>query len=144
MIKIKPISHDIRKLFPKLREELSKERDIVFVYIFGSYGTNRVGPLSDVDIAVYLDEKDNVTGSKNYFDRKIELNLLITEVLKTDEVDLVILNETSPEFAFNVLKTGYLLFSKDERKRIAFETHTMKLYQDFKFHRDRMMEIRNE
>lgn len=153
MIKRKTILHDVKKLFPILKNKLLAERDIVFVYIFGSYGINKIGPLSDVDIALYLDENEPLNNSEGYFDRKIELNLLITEILKTDEVDIVILNEASPELIFNVLKTGYLLFSKDENKRFEFEARAMKNYQDFKYHREKMIkayfdkiksEIRNE
>ncbi len=99
MIKKTPILHNVRNLFPLLKEKLEKEKDIIFAYIFGSYGRDNIGPLSDVDIAVYL------TDSDDFFQRKIELNLLITEILKTHEVDIVIMNDAPLELAFNVLKT---------------------------------------
>jgi hypothetical protein len=133
MIKKTPILHNVRNLFPLLKEKLEKEKDIIFAYIFGSYGRDNISPLSDVDIAVYL------TDSNDFFQRKIELNLLITEVLKTDEVDIVIMNDAPLEFAFNVLKTGSLLFSKDESLRINYEIKIIKFYQDFKFYRERMI-----
>jgi len=38
----------------KLKDFLSKQTDIEFALIFGSYTTKKNTPLSDIDIAVYL------------------------------------------------------------------------------------------
>ncbi len=124
MIKKIPITHDLKKLFPALTERLAQEEDILFAYLGGSYARGKESPLSDIDIAVFLSDS-----KKDYFTRKIELNNLITELLGTDEVDIIILNEVTQEFAFNLIKDGSLLFSQDEAKRIAFEVKVMKEYQ---------------
>lgn len=133
MIKDRAILHDVQRIFPLLKEKLRAQKDLVFAYIFGSYGLGEPGPMSDVDVAVYL------KNSKDYFERKIELNLLITETLRTDEVDIAILNEAPIEFAFNILKTSTLLFSKNEDLRVNYETKIMKFYQDFEYCRKRMI-----
>lgn len=134
MIKRIPITHDLKKIFPSLAKQLTKEEDILFAYISGSYGRGKEGPLSDIDIAVYLAEN-----TEEYFARKIALNNLITEVLKTDEVDIIILNEVNQEIAFNLIRDGTLLFSKDEAKRIAFEVKIMRGYQDFGYYREKLI-----
>ena len=56
MIKDKKISHNIFCLLKDLEKELRRNPDIIFAYLFGSYGKGRIHPLSDVDIAVYLKE----------------------------------------------------------------------------------------
>lgn len=131
MIKRRKIKHDIEPLIPKLKEKLEKEKDIIFAYLFGSHATGKATPLSDVDIALYLDE-ESVTP-----DRKLELIELIMDVLNTDEVDLVILNKASPSIIHSVVKTGKLLFSKDEKLRITFIARALKEYMEMHYYRER-------
>ncbi|MEO0114627.1 MAG: nucleotidyltransferase domain-containing protein [candidate division WOR-3 bacterium] len=126
MIRNKRITQKIEPRLPLLAEALRQESDVIFTYLFGSYGKGKVSPLSDIDIAVYLD-KNKVN---DIFERKLELNYIVTSVLKTDEVDLIVLNEASLPLIHQVLMTGRLLFSKDEATRITFEVKAQKLYFD--------------
>lgn len=128
MIKRKRIERDISIFLPVLEEKLKEDEDIIFAYIFGGYGKGKINPLSDFDIALFL--KENL----DFFDKKISLNSLITSILKTDEVDIVILNNAPCLFVMNILKSGKLLFSKDERKRIDFVVKNMKEYFDFQYY----------
>ncbi|MEO0115376.1 MAG: nucleotidyltransferase domain-containing protein [candidate division WOR-3 bacterium] len=134
MIKKTPITHDLKKVFPSLAQRLAQEKDILFAYIGGSYGKGKEGPLSDIDIAIFL-----TNNAEDYFVKKIELYNLATEVLCTDEVDIIILNEATSEFAFNLIKNSTLLLSNDEAKRIVFETKVIREYQDFGYYRERMI-----
>lgn len=129
MIKHKPIKHKLKNLFPKLKKELKKDKNILFAYIFGSYGKGKITPLSDVDIAVYL------VNVKEYFNEKLKIIGKINEILETDEVDLVILNEANLSLQFEVIKTGELLFCKNKNLRIKFITKVVDLYCDFEYHR---------
>ncbi len=128
MIKRKKISNSIEPLIPILKKRLWEQQAVLFVYLFGSYGKGKPTPLSDVDIALFLEE--SLGEIENYTDKKIDLLGIANDVLHTDEVDLVILNEAPLSFRYQVLKTGRLLFSKDERKRIDFETSTLDEYWD--------------
>ncbi|MCP2520369.1 nucleotidyltransferase domain-containing protein [Candidatus Aminicenantes bacterium AC-335-B20] len=134
MIKRKKITQDINPLLSELKNKLEKEKDIVFAYIFGSYGKGKISPLSDIDIGIYIEPQNKI------WDRKLELLTLISEVLKTDEIDLVILNEATPFLIYSVLNTGKLLFSKDEIKRISFLVKKLKEFLDFGYHRLKMWE----
>ena len=124
MIRSKKIEHSVEKLLPKLRDKLRLDDSILFMYVFGSYGKGRSGPLSDVDIGVFL------KGSEDYWKKRLQLIGEITSILKTDEVDLVILNEASLSLRFQVIKTGKIIFSRDEEKRIDFEAKTYDFYCD--------------
>jgi predicted nucleotidyltransferase len=127
MIKRKKIQHPIEPLLPVLRERLRENPSVLFAYLFGSYGKGTAGPLSDVDIALYLDESEKRT---NFTDERLNLLDLANRVLRTDEVDLIILNEAPLSLKFQVLKTGQLLFSKDQTTRVHFETSVFDQYMD--------------
>lgn len=128
MIKFKKIEHDPRKYFPKLAEMLKKDKDIIAAYIFGSYASNNIGPLSDVDIAILLNKK---FPKDNYFDKQLELIGEVSHILRTDEVDVVILNRAPYPFAYGILSKNKLLFCRDDSERVKFQTKVIKEYLDF-------------
>lgn len=100
---------------------------IKLVYFFGSRAENNAGPLSDYDFAIYLDEKD----IKKMFEIKIDIMNQLTDFLKTDKVDVVILNTTeSPDLKYNVIKDGQLIFEKEPFKLII-EPKILNKYFDF-------------
>nr|QNO51309.1 hypothetical protein HDBBLJII_00006 [Methanosarcinales archaeon ANME-1 ERB6] len=57
MIKFRPISHNVREILPLLPDYLEKDKDICLTYLFGSFASEKERKLSDVDIAVLLNEK---------------------------------------------------------------------------------------
>ncbi|MDF1558326.1 MAG: nucleotidyltransferase domain-containing protein, partial [ANME-2 cluster archaeon] len=63
---------------------------VYFAYLFGSVIRGDANELSDVDIAVMLDES---LSKKDML--YVELNLIneLTRVLKSDKIDLVVLND---------------------------------------------------
>jgi len=108
----------IFKLYPKIK----------LVYLFGSRVSGKTGPLSDYDFAVYLDEKDKKKISK------IRLELLdkISRVLKTDNIDVVVLNTVeSPELKYNIIKEGKLILEKEPFK-VIIEPKILTEYFDFR------------
>ncbi|MCS7279268.1 MAG: nucleotidyltransferase domain-containing protein [Thermodesulfobacteriaceae bacterium] len=112
-----------------LAEALEKQEDIVFAYLFGSFAKEKTHSQSDLDIAVYL--KGDF--KKDFKERKLELIGLILEITRANQIDLLILNETSPLVIHSVLKTGKLLFSKDEEERIGFIVKNLNEYLDLYF-----------
>lgn len=127
----KKIEHDVLGYIPLLIEELKTDGDIVGIYLFGSYAEGRQTPVSDIDLAILLDRSFPPV---RYFEKKLELLAITTSVLKTDEVDLVIVNEAPPALAYRVLSTGRLLLEKKDRKgqRVNFQVRTYDRYFDFK------------
>jgi uncharacterized protein len=109
--------------FTSIVQFLQKEKNVKFAYLFGSYATQRSGPLSDLDVAVYIDRRVN---SWTY---RLKLMEKLAKVLKTDKVDLVILNEAPPLLRYEVIKYGRIL--KDEpSRRIPFEAKVIAEYLD--------------
>ena len=107
----------IFKLYPEIK----------LVYLFGSRANGKIGPLSDYDFGIYLDEKD----PKKRFDLRLELLGKITTKLKTDDLDLCVINDIdSPELKYNIIKDGILIFEKEPFK-VLVEPKILNDYFDF-------------
>jgi predicted nucleotidyltransferase len=110
-----------------LRTTFRRYAEIKLVYFFGSRAKRSYGPLSDYDFAVYFDG----TKADRMFLVKLELIAQISRVLKSDRVDIVILNLTnSPELKYLILKEGILIFEKEPFKVIV-EPKILNEYFDF-------------
>ncbi len=101
--------------------------EVKLVYLFGSRATGKIGPLSDYDFAVYLDEKDE----KKRFNLRLELMGKVSSKLKTDDLDLVVLNDIdAPELKYNIIKEGILILEKEPFK-VLIEPEILNEYFDF-------------
>jgi len=110
----------------KIRE-IAEKYQLKLVYLFGSQATGKTGPLSDYDFAVYLDEKK----SEKRFDIRLKLIAEISEIFKTDKVDICVLNDIeSPELKYNIIREGKIIFEKEPFKLIV-EPRILNEYFDF-------------
>lgn len=111
-----------------LKEYFKSKKEIKLVYFFGSEANNTSGPLSDYDFAFYLDKKDK----KELFEEKLNLISKLSQILKTDKIDVVILNLIeSPELNYHIIKEGKLIFER-EPYRLIIEPKILNQYFDFK------------
>ena len=124
---MKPIGHLYN--VESIIKVLENERDILFAYLFGSYAKGTQNEKSDIDIAVYLIDEEILEKYPLYTSR---LAIRIENILDKKKVDVRILNGSTLRFRNQVLMHGKLLFSKDEKKRIEFETSSLDKYYDFK------------
>lgn len=114
-----------------LKKYFQKHTEIEVAYIFGSVTQGRTSSLSDIDIAVITDSQQIKEETYRY-GYKAEVLTDLIKLLKTNDVDLVILNEVNTLLKHRVLYFGILIYSKNERKRIAFQTDTINKYNDYK------------
>ena len=111
-----------------LKSFFSEEEKVLFCYLFGSFACQNFNSKSDVDLAVFLDEKKN----KDFFKTRLELIANLSKLLKR-EADVVILNNAkSILFKYAILREGKLIFARDMEKMISFELRAMRDYYDFK------------
>lgn len=123
----------------RLKDFFLTQRDVVFAYLFGSVAKDDMGPLSDVDVAVYLKERRS---RHQRFQRRLELMGKVEGVLKaSDKVDLIVLNDVALLLRFNVIHQGILLVCRDHKKRILFETKTMSTFFDRQYYYERDADI---
>lgn len=102
---------------------LAKEQRVKFAYLFGSLANGNFGPLSDVDLAVYVDCRLNL------FTYRLKLMETLARVLKTDNFDLVILNNAPIVLTHEVISAG-LILKDDRRRRVMFESSSLREYLD--------------
>lgn len=128
MILFKKLGPEVKDRLVKLGEYFEKRHDISVVYLFGTLALGEVRPLSDIDIVVLLRDKDN---HQNEFKLKLELLSELTNLLGTEEIDLVILNRCPISLAYHAISEHCILFERDAQKRINFETKIIDSYLDF-------------
>lgn len=125
MIKFGRLPENINHLLPIVREYLNNHPKVVFAYLFGGLARGKVSPLSDIDIAIYMAEDTEIA------QEKLEMLGKLNELLKTDEVDLVILNTAPLPLAARVIKNKIILADKMPFTRHAFESLIIREYFDF-------------
>jgi predicted nucleotidyltransferase len=99
-----------------------------FVYLLGSFGTERFRADSDIDIAAHFK-------NPNELEKKSKLCIQLEDLLIRD-VDLVALNNVDPIFAHQVLDQGRLLFVNDDGVLLNWKLREMSMYPDFKMSRE--------
>jgi len=119
----------LEEILKKLKLAFLKDKDIIFAYLFGSAVSQKGFNLkSDVDIAVFLDEKR----VQDNFEKRLKL-MGATEKAISKETEVVILNDIqSIFFKFVILSEGKLIFERDHSLRLEFELKTIRDYFDFK------------
>ncbi|MCD6500640.1 nucleotidyltransferase domain-containing protein, partial [bacterium] len=115
-----------KDLIKNLSKFFKKEKEVLFCYLFGSRAYGKPISTSDIDLAVYLDEKK----CRDLFEKRLELVSQISQIMHKD-VDILVLNNSSPFLKYVVLKEGKLIFEKEKGKRIDFELRAMNEYFDY-------------
>lgn len=102
-------------------EPICETRNIQLLYHFGAQRGET--DLSDLDLAVLLDEPTEPTG---------RLRLIDEFVVATgrEDVDLAILNGASDLLRFQVVRSGRLLYQVSESVRVRFETKVLRTWFD--------------
>ena len=136
MIKFERLPSGILLRIPDLKKALGEDNNIIFAYIFGGLAKGKIGPLSDIDIAVYLGSTENLAENKiQIFDR-------LTDVLGTDELDIVFLNVASISIIGRVLQNKQVLVDKNPAARHAFESLALRQFFDFKIKEETVFSLR--
>jgi len=114
--------------------QLFTQSPVNAAYLAGTL-SNRAsfGQLSDVDIAILL--MDQIK-SDQFLDYQLYFFSELAKRLESDTIDVVILNQASLLLKLQVIKYGQILFSRDEKQRISFETKAVMDYLDFKKYDD--------
>lgn len=119
------------KKIEALKDLLGGRSEIKFAYLFGSLAKGTAGKLSDIDVAVFVE--DTALKADYPYGYKAMLITELMKTLKTNKVDVVILNEAKPFLCSQVLRDGVLLACNDEAARIEFWVTTLHRYNDAKW-----------
>ncbi len=87
---------DLLNKYSKLIEELSKLKGVYGIYLFGSYVSGNIKPLSDIDVCFVVDEKDE----------NLSIELLSE---KNGKFDISLFHKLPLSIQFEVIKKGKLI-----------------------------------
>lgn len=113
--------------FDEISNVLKGDNNIVFALVFGSQANGQANQLSDVDIGIFT--KDDIP--------ILRLGQIVSalEKIGKKEVDLVVLNDLykqKPNFAFQIISSAKLLFTRDEDLFVDFKKNVFLYYLDAK------------
>jgi len=115
----------------EVKEFLQNQDQVELAYLFGSVAQGGEGKLSDVDLAVFLDES---LDEKERFNFKLSLISDLEDILRTDRLDLVIMNDAPVSLNFEIIKANYPLFIRDEDLKVDLEHYIMSRYLDRQYY----------
>ncbi len=114
-----------------LKGYMESRAEIVLAYLFGSFLEKGQRPVHDIDIAIVVvpdlfEKMDSVTP----FGYRAWMSTELCRLLKSNFVDLVLLNQATPLLCKRVIKTGKLIFCRSEAERVRFQVSSLKRFAD--------------
>ncbi|TMC20032.1 MAG: DUF86 domain-containing protein [Chloroflexi bacterium] len=110
--------------------QLFVQNPVNAAYLAGSLSNRTTfGHITNVDIAILL---MNQIRSDQFLDYQLYFFSELAKRLESENIDVVILNQASLLLKLQVIKYGQILFSRDEKQRVSFETKAVMDYLDFK------------
>lgn len=116
----------------KLADFFSRQKHVKLAYLFGSAAKGKAGKLSDIDIAVLIEDS---LSKKERFDLQMKVIGDIAALLKTNKmIDLVVMNDAPLSLNYEIIKANCPLFVKDRMKKIDFEQGVLSRYLDRRYY----------
>lgn len=116
---------DSGRIISDLKEYLSKDDNVLFALVFGSYAAGKQKKRSDIDVAVYF---HNPPCGLDLF----SLINSLSDICAAD-IDLTVLNTASPFLRHQVMKYGVALAIKDRHIYRKFREDVIAGYDEYKF-----------
>jgi predicted nucleotidyltransferase len=119
-----------------LQKLLEKHEALIFAYLFGSHARQAGTPMSDVDIAVYLDM------TTCPLEERLSLVGDLTRALQTEEVDVVVLNTAPLSLVGRILTHRVVLLDRNPNLRHRYESLLLRQFHDFSIKERSILERR--
>ena len=85
-------------------------------FVFGSQAKDLARRISDWDIGVYFKPKEYLELEvERDYPRRSKIWSDLVDILETDDVDLVVLNNARPDMVFSILNSGFPLVIRDKK-----------------------------
>jgi uncharacterized protein len=108
---------------------------VVFAYLFGSQVRGRARARSDVDVAVFCAP---LPGPDERLDLQLDLARRLEEGAGVGPVEVVLLQKATPRFLKAILGNRIVIHSRDEPRRVRWESRAAREALDFALHADRL------
>ncbi len=123
----------MNKLDEKIKAYFEHKREVIAVYLFGSYAEGKARDLSDVDIGILLDGNN-----RDFFKgRRDDYIVELSRILRKD-IDAVILNSAGEELLRQMFLKGKCILVKDSRKLARYKAVMLAKIAEFGYYRSRM------
>lgn len=136
MIRHKLLPADIATRLPHLGAALERCPAVLFAYLFGGAGRGDLKPLSDVDVAIYLDETADPVNAR------LQAIGAVTSHLGTDEVDVVVLNTAPTALLGRILGSRRVILDREPFRRHRFESQALREFLDFRIFEHQLLSRR--
>ena len=127
------LPRDVQNKLGEIIQIVKADPDVIAFYAFGSLAAGTLKPLSDLDFGILLKYR---LDKAQHFNKHIELIGVFNDTFRTDEIDLIIMNDVSFNINYQIIKSGKLLLCNDKQELIDFREYLIRSYLDFKFVRD--------
>jgi uncharacterized protein YutE (UPF0331/DUF86 family)/predicted nucleotidyltransferase len=120
-------------MIEKLKDYFRGHPAVVMAFVFGSRGKREVSPRADWDIAVYFKSSASFVEWQLECDypKEKEIYADLVDLLKTDSVDLIVLNRVAASLACSAMR-GEPLVIKDRRTYLEFMLRITQEAEDYR------------
>ncbi|MEA3255825.1 MAG: nucleotidyltransferase domain-containing protein [Candidatus Altiarchaeota archaeon] len=132
------MNQETNEVMDKLSRFFRGQKEVRVAYLFGSVASGKTGPLSDVDVGVFLDES---LSKKKRFMLNLRLISEISGILKTDRVDIVIMNDVPVSLNYEIIKSNQPVYTRDESERVDIEHGILSKYLDRRYYDKRGADV---
>jgi predicted nucleotidyltransferase len=119
---------DLEHLVDRLRRVLEARPEIREAYLFGSRARGDSTPVSDIDIAVYVDRDITPDRHSEY---AAQLAAALMTALGRNDVEVVVLNDAPPLLYHRVLRDGIRLLARSLPETTEREGRALSRYCDY-------------
>jgi len=121
------------KLEEKITAYFKNKKEVIAVYLFGSYAEGKDRDLSDIDIGILLDRNNREFFNERRNDYIVELGRLMRK-----DIDPVILNSASEELLRQIFLKGKCILINDSRELARYKMVMFAKIAEFGYYRNRM------
>ena len=114
----------------RIAEALAPRAEVLEGYLFGSRAAGGAPALSDIDVAVFIDEQQAAASDQGY-GYVADLTTVLMAALGTNDVDVLVLNRADPVLYHRVLRDGRRLMARDLRATTTREGYALSRYFDY-------------
>jgi predicted nucleotidyltransferase len=121
---------DKKEIAKEIGEVLDRFQEIEFAYFFGSFLKSEM--FNDVDVALHVFKNFSPYGRMKF---SLKVERALEKAMKPGyrcKFDVKILNHAPMAFQYEIIKTGKVVFARDEAKRIRYEAQVLSSYLDYK------------
>lgn len=119
---------DDSELERRIAGALAPRDEVLEAYLFGSRASGRAQAHSDMDVAVFVEERALHGQDYGY---AAQLTAHLMAALGTNEIDVVVLNRAPPLLYHRVLRDGRRVLARDLRATTTREGYALSRYCDF-------------